>query len=221
MNGTVRRRVRLAVAGPGDGAVFSCLALLLDMDGTLIDSRICVERKWRAWSARHGLDSERVLRLCNGWRNEDTVRHFAPHLDVAAESARLEREEERCRDGMVAVPGARPLLECLPADQWAVVTSARRRLAEIRFGRTGLPLPRVLVTADETSRGKPDPEGYLMAAAMLGVPPEACVVVEDAMSGVMAARAAGMRVIGVGRRLDSDWALDDLRHMRVRQLPDA
>ncbi len=182
-----------------DGGVarLPCAAMLFDMDGTIVDSRRCVERKWRAWAARRGLDPAAVLAGSRGLRNEDTIRLFAPDLDAEAESAALKRQEERCRDGIVAVAGAARLLRHLPAQRWAVVTSAWTRLARLRLRCAGLPLPAVLVTSDDVERGKPDPEGYLQAARRLMVPPRLCVVVEDAQAGIAAARAAGMRVIAV------------------------
>jgi sugar-phosphatase len=199
----------------------TCEALLLDMDGTLVDSRACVERTWRDWCARHGLDSDALLRVSHGQQNQHTIRLVAPHLDTAEEIALLVQAEEDCRDGIVAVPGARRMLSGLPARQWAVVTSAWRRLAEIRLDCAGLPRPHVLVTADEIRRSKPDPEGYLHAAARLGVQPAGCVVVEDAPAGIAAARAAGMRVIGITTTfpravLECQWCIDDFDALTVR-----
>ncbi|MFF4991040.1 HAD-IA family hydrolase [Streptosporangium saharense] len=203
------------------GRSFTCEALLFDMDGTLVDSRECVERTWRDWCARHRLDSDELLRISHGRQNHDTIQMVAPHLHTAEELAFLTRAEEECRDGVVAVRGAAGLLRGLAPRHWAMVTSAWRRLAEIRLDLAGLPAPRVLVTADEIQRGKPDPEGYLSAADRLGVDPGACVVVEDAPAGVAAGRAAGMPVIGItttfGRdRLECEWHIDHFDALRVR-----
>jgi sugar-phosphatase len=207
--------LELHVDDPPRRATLRCAAVLFDMDGTLVDSRACVERTWRAWCARHGLDAEALLRNSHGRRNHETVRIAAPHLDPAPEIAALVAAEEACRDGIVAVRGAASLLAALPPWRWAVVTSAWRRLAELRLRLAGLPTPQILVTADEVRRGKPDPEGYLRAAELLGVRPESCVVVEDAPAGTGAARAAGMRVVGITttferKRLDCDWCVPDL-----------
>jgi sugar-phosphatase len=198
-------------------------ALLFDMDGTLVDSRSCVERTWRAWCARHGLDSAELLRLSHGRQNHDTIRLVAPHLDTADEIAWLMKAEENCREGVVEVLGAKRVLAGLPPGCWAVVTSAWRRLAEIRLHCAELPRPRVLVAADEIRRGKPDPEGYLRAAQRLRVDPAACIVVEDAPVGVEAARAAGMSVIGITTTfrpaaLDCEWCIDDFEGVRIRLL---
>jgi sugar-phosphatase len=206
-----------------DGCVarLLCAAMLFDMDGTIVDSRRCVERKWRAWAARRGLDPAAVLAGSQGLRNEDTIRLFAPDLDAEAESAALKRHEERCRDGIVAVAGAARLLHHLPAQRWAVVTSAWMRLARLRLHCAGLPIPAVLVTSDDVEHGKPDPEGYLQAAHRLKVSPRLCVVVEDAGAGIAAARAAGMRVIAVTAAsppgcLDPDAVIGDLTDVSIR-----
>jgi len=220
----VPRTLRLGLSVLPQGHSLTCDAVLFDMDGTLIDSRACLEQTWRAWCARHGLDVDAVLRISHGRQNGDTVRIVAPHLDRDNEIAALARAQEDCRDGIVAVRGARRLLAQLAPARWAVVTSAWRRLAEIRLECAGLPLPSVLITADEIQRGKPNPAGYLSAAARLGIKPAACVVVEDAPAGIAAARAAGMRVIGITttvrrEELGCQWVIDDLMSLTVRTRP--
>lgn len=212
--------LELSISDPPHRRLLTCEAVLFDMDGTLIDSRACVERTWRAWGERHGLNTDALLRMSHGRQNDDIIRMMVPHLNTADEIASLARAQEDCRDGIVAVPGASQLLKQLHPGRWAVVTSAWRRLAEIRLGCAGLPVPRVLVTADDIRQSKPDPEGYLSAAARLGIKPAKCVVVEDAPVGIAAARAAGMRVIGittaVGRdQLKCEWCVDDLESLAV------
>ncbi len=178
-------------------ALFSCRALLLDLDGVLVDSTEVIRRNWTRWAVRHALDAELVVRTAQGRRTLETVRLVAPHLDPETELAALAGDEASETAGVREVPGARELVASLPPGSWAVVTSALRSAAELRLRYVGLPIPQVLVAADEISAGKPDPEGYLAAADRLGVPPGACVVVEDAPAGVEAARAGGMRVIAV------------------------
>ena len=174
-----------------------CAAILFDLDGVLVDSAACVEKSWRDWSLKHGLDPERVLAVAHGRRTTETIPAVAPHLNVAEEVAALAAIESVATDGVLEVPGARELLDALPPNAWAIVTSGVRSVATLRIRHTGLPVPRVLVCADEIERGKPDPQGYLVAANQLCVDPAMCVVVEDTPPGLEAARRGGMRSVGV------------------------
>ena len=174
-----------------------CAAILFDLDGVLVDSAACVEKSWRDWSLKHGLDPERVLAVAHGRRTTETIPAVAPHLNVAEEVAALAAIESVATDGVLEVPGARELLDALPPNAWAIVTSGVRSVATLRIRHTGLPMPRVLVCADEIERGKPDPQGYLVAANQLCVDPAMCVVVEDTPPGLEAARRGGMRSVGV------------------------
>src|SRR5436305_3618580 len=132
-----------------------------------------------------------------GRRVQDTLRAVAPHLDLDAEVATLVGLEARRTDGLLPVPGAAALVAALPPNAWAVVTSGARSVATLRLRHVGLPVPQTLITADDVERGKPDPEGYLAAARALGRAPSECIVIEDAPAGIDAARAAGMRSIGI------------------------
>jgi mannitol-1-/sugar-/sorbitol-6-phosphatase len=178
-------------------ARLTCDALLFDLDGVLIDSIVSVEHTWRVWAARHGFDPAAILRSAHGRRALDTVRIVAPHLDAATEIIALSAQEANTTEGLSEVPGAHALLAALPAGRWAVVTSGDRAVAEHRLRHIGLPVPTIMVCGDEVAHGKPDPEGYLAAAAKLRIAPAKCVVIEDAPSGVEAAHNAGMRVIAV------------------------
>ncbi len=171
--------------------------MLFDLDGTLVDSRVVVERHWGRFAERHGLDFAAVLAVMHGVRSSDVIRIVAPDLDATAEAALLDAGEEVDTDGLVAVRGAYEALAELPPGSWGIVTSGHRSLAERRLGAVGLPVPAAMVCGDEVTRGKPDPEGFLTGARLLGVAPSACVAVEDAPAGTQAARAAGMRVIGI------------------------
>lgn len=181
---------------------FECEAVLFDLDGVLVDSTPAVERVWRDWAGRRGLDADRILGVAHGRRTSETIQLIAPHLDAEAEALELERLETGNMDGVLEAEGARALLLYLPAESWAVVTSGTRKLATGRMGHFGLPHPDVFVTAEDVVSGKPDPEAYLRGAELLGVRPEACVVIEDAPSGIRAAKAAGMSVAAVSTTHD-------------------
>jgi sugar-phosphatase len=198
----------------------TCGAMLFDMDGTLVDSSKCIEAVWRTWAARHSLDAEALLDAAPGRETRELIRLVAPHLDTADEMAALTRASEEWCDPIVAIAGAPALLRRLHPNGWAVVTSAWRRLAELRLRRSNLPVPSVLVTADDVERGKPHPDGFLKAAALLGVAPAQCVVFEDARAGIQAGRVAGMTVVGIAttlRRgeLDCELCIDDFRSVEV------
>lgn len=202
---------------------FRCKAILFDLDGVLVDSRECVERTWRGWAARHGLNADTIIGVAHGRPTRDTVRLIAPHLNVEEESAALEPREAMATEGIHEISGARELLKSLPADSWAVVTSGTRAIAEFRLKLTGLPVPRVLICADEIKKGKPDPEGYLTAAAKLCRSTRECIVIEDAPLGIEAARAAGVRVIAIAttypreRLTGADAIADRLTDLGISQ----
>lgn len=171
-------------------------ALLCDLDGTLIDSARSVLDAFRAWAVDRGLDPEAVLAAFrHGVPSADLVAEMAPHLDPAAEAADLDHRQAVDTRGVVGLDGARELFG--GPRPVAVVTSCTDELARARLAAGGLAVPEVLVTPERLTRGKPDPEGYLLAARELGAAPERCVVLEDAPAGVAAGRAAGMPVIGV------------------------
>jgi len=176
---------------------FHCRAILFDLDGVLVDSAECVEKTWREWATRYRMDPEHVIALAHGRRAIETVRLVAPQLIAEAELASLAANEATTSEGVYEIMGARELLELLPAGKWGVVTSGIRAVAEFRLRYTRLPVPSVMICADEIARGKPDPEGYLNAAARLGHSGADCLVIEDAPAGIEAAHAAGMRAIAI------------------------
>lgn len=197
-------------------------AILFDLDGVLADSSASVERAWSAWARRVGLDPAYVYSEVHGRRAVDTIRALQPALDVDAELAFLVNLETTDNHDVVPIPGVLELLSALPADAWAVVTSGTRAVATSRLVAAGIPLPRIMISGESVSRGKPDPEGYLKGAAMLGVAPEQCVVVEDAPAGAAASRAAGMHLLAVttthaAAELEpADIIVPDLTHVSVR-----
>jgi sugar-phosphatase len=171
-------------------------AILCDLDGVLIESAGSCIRVWDAWAARNGLDGAAVRAFLHGRPSREVVAHFLPGAGAQAEGEELDRIQAQDTEGVVALPGAAELLAAPPAPL-AIVTSCTAPLAAARLQTVGLPAPEVLVTSDLLSRGKPDPEGYLLGAARLGVDPGACVVLEDAPAGVTAGIAAGCVVVAV------------------------
>jgi HAD superfamily hydrolase (TIGR01509 family) len=205
-----RRRARFR------GIVIEPRAVLSDLDGVLVDSGAQIESSWRMFGKRHGLDAERVLANSHGRRSIDLIRLVAPHLDAEAEAALIEREDIDRAGELRPLPGARELVASVPPERFAIVTSASRPVAVARLRAAGIPVPRVLVTAEHVERGKPDPAGYLRAAKLLGVDPAYAVVLEDAPTGVAAGRAAGMTVLAVLTTSDESELSD--AHSRVRDL---
>ncbi len=182
-------------------------AVLLDVDGTLLDNLALLHADWHEWSRRHGLDPEEVQRTAVATRPLETFRaRVAPSLDPG-EAMRVldEIADETARSAEYApFAGAAELLAQLPAGDWALVTSNYVHRVRIAFERTGLPLPEVIVDAALVERGKPHPEAYLRAAGELGREPAACLVLEDTPAGVEAARAAGMTAWAVNSGIDAD-----------------
>jgi sugar-phosphatase len=185
-------------------------AVLFAMDGTLVDSTKIVERAWGSWAARHNIHLVDVLSFSHGRPTIATLEYFFPGRDHSEELEELAFFEETQTEGILAVPGAVEVLHSLQTQDcpWAVVTSAWRKLAEIRVLAAGLPLPNVMVPIDEIRNGKPAPEGFLHAAAYLGVAPEECIVFEDTRPGIDAGLNTGMQVVGLLTTCSSE----QLRH---------
>ena len=192
-------------------------ALLFDNDGTLVSSLDSVNRCWTRWAVEYGLTAEDFARIeLHGRPAAEIAADLLPAHVVPQAVARIEDlEVEDVADGGVSLlPGTKDFLSALPAERWAVVTSATRRLAEARLGAAGI-LPKTLVAADDITRGKPDPEPYLLAARLLGVDPADCVVFEDAPAGLQAGRAAGMTTVALAtthgaEELTADLVVKDL-----------
>ncbi|MFL6449300.1 MAG: HAD-IA family hydrolase [Bryobacteraceae bacterium] len=199
---------------------FLCRAVLFDMDGTLVDSTLVVERTWRRWAERHAIPADEVLRFSHGRPTNATLEHFLPGQDHAAELEEMGRFEESELNEIVPVPGADAAVRSVMNGPWAIVTSAWRKLAVARVLGAGLPLPEVLVPVDEIEHGKPDPEGYLTAASRLGVAPKDCLVFEDTRPGIEAGLNAGMNVVGLlttvpAEQLAHQPLIRDFRQMRA------
>ncbi|MGC5165582.1 HAD-IA family hydrolase [Luteimicrobium sp. DT211] len=208
---------------PDDGV--RAAALLLDLDGTLVDTTEKVEAAWR-WGADrlgvpfstlepyiHGIPGSQALELALPGR-------LAPDERDALTDELLRRMADPAAGHVLWMPGAQDLVTILArdaGDRWAIVTSGDRRLAGSSVEALALPLPPVMVTSQDVELGKPHPEPYLQAADRLGIlETDACVVVEDAPAGIAAGKAAGMRVLALtttypaSELAEADWVVGSL-----------
>jgi mannitol-1-/sugar-/sorbitol-6-phosphatase len=204
-----------------------CRAVLFDLDGVLVDSTPAVARVWAWWARAHGFDPDEVVKKAHGRPSIATIRELLPGADHAAEDREVERREIADIEGVVALPGAVELLQGLPRERWAIVTSCTRPLAGVRIAAAGLPKPKYLVTSTEVKHGKPDPEPYLKGAQLLGVPASECIVIEDAPAGIRAGKAAGARVVALRttasdaelQQAGADWIVDDCAKLFLDSSP--
>ena len=202
-----------------------CAALLFDLDGVLINSTPAVARVWTRWAIEHGFNPKEVVERAHGRPSLTTVREYLPNADHEKENREVERREIEDLEGVVPLPGALDLLASLPENRWTIVTSCTRPLAEVRIKAAGLPLPKKLVTSNDITRGKPNPEPYLKAASLLGFPTSKCVVFEDVPAGIRAGKDSGARVIAFRttvaepelREAGADWILNNCSE--VHRLP--
>jgi mannitol-1-/sugar-/sorbitol-6-phosphatase len=192
-------------------------AIVFDCDGVLVDSGLSVERSWRRWAAHYGLDGAAVLVEAHGRPSQDTAAAWLPAGLVAEACDFIEAIELDDARHVGSIRGAFELLASLPANRWAVVTSASRQLFGARIDAAGLPHPRVVVTADDVTHGKPHPEGYASALRKLGIDGRRAAVFEDTVSGMTAAREAGVASIvrvGSGGSIGDEVAVvADLRQV--------
>jgi sugar-phosphatase len=208
-----------------------CSGFLFDMDGVLVDSTPAVARVWSRWGSLHGFDPVWATKMAHGRPSLFTLQELLPEAGREVhrrENDWLEQAEIEDVEDVVALPGTVELLSALPPGQFAVVTSATRKLAEVRLEAGGLlRFAQNMVTFDDITRGKPDPEPYLKGAARLQIRPEKCVVIEDAPSGVRSGKAAGARVIALRTTTTddellvagADWIVNDCGSIRLVQTP--
>jgi sugar-phosphatase len=202
-----------------------CRAVLFDLDGVLVDSTPAAARVWTGWALEHGFDPDSVVRMAHGRTSLATIRELLPKADHAAEDRDVERREIEDVADVVPLPGALDLLQSLPVDRWAVVTSGTRPLAEVRIRAAGLPLPKHFVTATDITHSKPHPEPYLLGAGSVGSSPRDCVVIEDAPSGIRSGKSAGARVLALRTTMPelelvtagADWIIENCASLSVHQ----
>ena len=200
--------------------------ILFDMDGVLISSIGSVIRCWRRWAEIYDVPNAETYDVPHGTRAIDIVKMLRPDIDPEEGLRVIEDMEIEDVGDLVVLPGVKTLLASLPVERWAIVTSATQRLLLGRLSAAGLPVPERLISGDMVERGKPDPEPYRRGAALLGLRPEECVVVEDAPSGVGAGVAAGCRVLGVlGTHTQAElqqatWVVKSLEDLTVTTTED-
>ena len=195
--------------------------ILFDMDGVLINSIGAAVRCWKRWAKMYGVPNAEEFEIPHGVRSIDLVKMLRPDIDPQEGLRAIEDMEVEDVADLQVLPGVKALLESLPPERWAIVTSATRRLLLARLKAAGLPVPERIISAEMVERGKPDPEPYRRGAELLGFRPEKCVVVEDAPSGVGAGKAAGCRVLGVlgthsaAELRGADWIVGSLEGLAV------
>ncbi|WP_019616109.1 HAD-IA family hydrolase [Psychromonas ossibalaenae] len=169
-------------------------ALLFDLDGTLVDTTTAVETLWEAWADKHKIDAAPIFAEMHGTHGKVIIAKYAPHLDIKTEITQLLIDEEKLSRNVTAVPGAKSMLENLGEVPWGIVTMSSKRVALTKLKAAGLPVPHILVTADDVLQSKPDPAPYLKGAQWLDIEPQNCLVFEDAQAGIESGLNAGMSV---------------------------
>jgi sugar-phosphatase len=201
--------------------------ILFDMDGVLVSSIGSVNRCWKRWAEHYGLPNAASVQIEHGTRAVDMIAKLMPGLDVVEGLRLIEDMEIEDVSDLKVLPGARALLESLPPERWAIVTSATYRLLLGRLKAAELPVPERIISGDMVERGKPDPEPYRRGAELIQSSPAECIVVEDAPSGVDAGVAAGCRVLGVLgthseaelRAAGASWIVRSLEDVSARTEP--
>jgi sugar-phosphatase len=195
--------------------------ILFDMDGVLVSSIGSVVRCWRRWAEQYDVPNAEIYEVPHGMRAIEIVKSLRPDIDPEEGLRVIEDMELEDIADLNVLPGVKALLESLPPQRWAIVTSATRRLLLGRLAAAGLPIPERIISGDMVERGKPDPEPYVRGAKLLGLEPPECIVIEDAPSGVGAGIAAGCSVLGVlgTHSLEelraASWVVDSLEHLTV------
>jgi|ERR1700722_5052319 sugar-phosphatase len=200
--------------------------ILFDMDGILVSSLGSVERSWAKWGAMRNVDGALAIKTAHGQRAIETVRKLRPDLNDIEELKLIEEIEIADKDDIEVLKGVPRILAALPQKYWTVVTSATEKLARSRLSYAELTVPEHFITADMVTNGKPSPEPYLKGAALLGLKPEDCLVIEDSSAGAIAGHAAGCKVLGtlfshtIEDLSGADWIVQSLENVIVRAQED-
>ena len=200
--------------------------ILFDMDGVLISSLGSVERSWATWGRMRNVDGALAIKTAHGQRAIETVRKLRPDLNDIEELKLIEEIEIADKDDIEVLQGVPRILSELPERYWTIVTSATEKLARARLHYAGLTTPDRIITADMVTRGKPNPEPYIKGAALLGLKPEDCLVIEDSTSGARAGHAAGCKVLATlfSHTLENltaaDWVVRSLEDVTVHPQKD-
>jgi len=208
--------------------VVEAQGLLFDNDGVIVSSIASVNRCWRRWAEHYKVPNASEVQIEHGTRAVEIMEKLAPGVDKEEGLRLIEDMEIADTDDLEVLPGVRALLESLPKERWAIVSSATWRLLIGRLKAAKLPIPDRIVSGDRVVNGKPHPEPYLRGAAMVGADPAECIVVEDAPTGVGAGNAAGCRVMGVLgthsveelRAAGCDWLVKSLLDVSVTPTSD-
>jgi sugar-phosphatase len=172
------------------------------------------------------VDGALAIKTAHGQRAIETVRKLRPDLNDIEELKLIEEIEIADKDDIEVLQGVPRILSALPERYWTIVTSATEKLARARLHYAGLTTPDRIITADMVTRGKPNPEPYIKGAALLGLKPEDCLVIEDSISGARAGHAAGCKVLATlfSHTLENltaaDWIVRSLEDVTVRPQKD-
>jgi mannitol-1-/sugar-/sorbitol-6-phosphatase len=200
--------------------------ILFDMDGILVSSLGSVERSWAKWGEMRGVDAALAIKTAHGQRAIETLRKLRPDLNDIEELKLIEEIEIADKDDIEVLKGVPRILAALPQKYWTIVTSATEKLARARLNYAGLTVPEHFITADMVTNGKPSPEPYLKGAALLGLKPEDCLVIEDSSAGAIAGHAAGCKVLAtlfshtIEDLSGADWIVQSLENVVVRAQED-
>jgi sugar-phosphatase len=205
---------------------FEVDAVLFDLDGVMVRSERAIERAWKKWAKKRGVPWASLRSHIHGRLAIETIHAVLP--DVPMELALQDAEEVMALQvgdarGCRPVPGVKKLLSALRPENWAIVTGCSPDMASSRLTAANYPLPDTLITCRDVKKGKPDPEGYRLAAERLNAECGRCLVLEDSPPGIVAAQRAGMAVIAftTTHHIDAlgapDATVPDARHLRIRQ----